>query len=58
MKSVSAETYKSIKDACLNFKQHMDYFRNNTEISNDSFIFPRLALIVSLCEQVTTHIHE
>ena len=58
MKSISPETLKAIKDACIDFRQHMDFFRNKTEISNDNFVFPRLALLCSLCDQIISNIHE
>lgn len=58
MKSVSPETLKAVKQACIDFRQNMDYFRHDTEISNDKFVFPRLALLCSLCDQVISHINE
>lgn len=58
MKSVSPETLKAIKESCRNIAQHMDYFKHNTEINRDPYVFPRLALIASLCEQVADHINE
>ena len=58
MKSISPETLKAVKQACIDFQQHMNYFRNETEISNDNFIFPRLALLCSLSDQIIQHIHE
>lgn len=58
MKSVSPETLKAIKEDCRNMAQNIDYFKHNTEITRDSYIFPRLALIASLCNQVANHINE
>lgn len=58
MKSVSAETYKFIKSECEMFISRLDFFKDKTEIFNDSEIFSRLALSRSLLEQVVSKIHD
>lgn len=57
MKSVSAETYKCIKEECKMFLSRIDYYKDMTEICNDPEIFSRLALSRSLLEQVVNKIH-
>lgn len=57
VKSVSTETYKCIKEECKMFLSRIDYYKDMTEICNDSEIFSRLALSRSLLEQVVNKIH-
>lgn len=58
MKSVSAETYKCIKDECKMFLSRIEYYKDKTEICNDPNIFSRLALAHSLLEQIVNLIFE
>lgn len=58
IKSVSPETYKLLKDECIMFAGRMNWFKDNTEISNDTDIFRFIALIASLCDSVSNKINE
>lgn len=58
IKSVSPEVYKQIKEECKMIKGRMDYYKDNTEISNDLDIYRHIALIATLSDAVYNKISE
>jgi hypothetical protein len=52
VKSVSPETLKMITEECSIFLNRVNYYKDFTEISNDSYIFHRLAIIATLLENI------
>lgn len=56
MQSVSTETYKCLKNQCEQFLAQIDFFKNYTDICNDPYIFPRLALVRSLLDHIISNL--